>query len=90
MGNTCCNKDSVDKRFDLDGKDAKAKPGKREADPEMEKIMDEARKNEDKIVKLQAHWKGHQTRKQIKDGMEDKKNKPRQSARLSQRNKDGN
>ena len=59
MGNSCCNKDSVDPKYDLNGKDPKAKPGKREVDPEMEKLMDEARKNEDKIIKLQANWKGH-------------------------------
>lgn len=75
MGNSCCNKDSVDPKYDLNGKDSK--PGKREHDPNLDKLMEEAKKNEDKIVKLQAHWKGHNTRKQMKDGMEDKKNKPR-------------
>lgn len=85
MGNSCCNNAKDEHAKDY------GKPTKKLAtdDPTMQELMKEAKKNEGKIVKLQAGWRGHQTRKNLKDEKEDNKNKPRASARLSQRNKDG-
>ena len=60
MGNACCNyagdKDKNDLRF---GK----KPEK--LDPALDKILQEAKNNEDKIVKIQACYRGAAERKKI-------------------------
>lgn len=85
MGNACCNNSSVDPKNEMGGKtgNGKEKPGKRGNEPEMQKLLEDCKKDEAKITKLQANWRGHNTRKHMKDGAEDEKNKPRASARLS-------
>ena len=90
MGNTCCN--NADK--DAHDKDYSNKPQKKqdevagEVDPEL---LSRAAENQEKIVKLQANTRGFLARKKIKDekGESYDKNKPKQSSRVSQRNKDG-
>jgi hypothetical protein len=49
----------------------------------MRELLEEAKKEEDKIIKLQAGWRAHQVRKSMKEAKEDIKNKPRPSARTS-------
>ena len=59
-----------------------------EFDPE---VLKRAAENEEKIVKLQAQTRGFLTRKHMKEDKSESydKNKPKQSSRISQRNKDG-
>jgi hypothetical protein len=90
MGNTCCN--NADK--DAHDKDYSNKPQKKqdevagEVDPEL---LSRAAENQEKIVKLQANTRGFLARKKMRDekGESFDKNKPKQSSRVSQRNKDG-
>jgi hypothetical protein len=54
----------------------------------MNELFESAKQNEQKIVKLQANWRGFQSRKLYK--IEEKSSqKPRPSARKSNRNANG-
>ncbi len=85
MGNTCCNyqtgKDGKDPHALEDG--TSGKPIK--MDPKVsEELLREVKKNEKKVVKIQAVWRGHSTRKRLKN--DDHINqKPRASGRRSNR-----
>ena len=58
MGNTCCN---YSKKDDPNALNFNGKPIKQ--DPKFDQLMNDAKKNESKIVRLQANWRGFQTRK---------------------------
>jgi hypothetical protein len=52
MGNTCCNNAKDEYAKDYKGKN-------KNMDPAFKELLENAAKNEDKIVKIQAGWKGH-------------------------------
>lgn len=54
MGNACCNysKNKDEHVLDYQGKPIKM-------DPKMNELLEDAKKKEDKIVKLQAGWRGY-------------------------------
>ncbi len=79
MGNKCCSGEE-DKHVKDYGKPSKKLVTD---DPQIQELMKEAKRNEDKIVKLQAGWRGHQARKNIKEKKEEIRNKPRASGRIS-------
>ena len=84
MGNTCCNQANNDKH----SKDYGKPQTKKKNDPAMNELLKTASKHEDKVVKIQAGWRGHQVRSHLKV-QDDDKHKPRASGRISQRNRDG-
>ena len=55
MGNSCCNNPGKDQQALNYGKPEK----KGVIDPALTDLLNAAKKSEGKIVKLQAHWKGH-------------------------------
>jgi hypothetical protein len=55
--NNCCSAACMSGKAQLDYKD------KMREDKEMKELIDHARKNEDKIVKIQAAFKGSRARK---------------------------
>jgi len=92
MGNTCCNKADKDPNaVDYQSKPQTRKNGEEQVDDMDPDLLKRAGENEDKIVKLQAQTRGFLARKQLNNekGESYDKNKPKQSSRTSQRNKDG-
>ena len=90
MGNTCCN--SCKDPHALEdatgtGTDAKGKPIK--MDPKIsEEVLTQLKKHNKKIIKIQAVWRGHSTRRRLKN--DDHINqKPRASGRNSKRQPNG-
>ena len=64
MGNTCCNeaanKDNHDKNFN-------AKAGKPEVrDPNLDKLLEEAKSKQKEVTKIQAAFRGQKARKEVK------------------------
>ncbi len=88
MGNTCCNGEKDAHAQDFTNKPQNRPDAKDEVDPEL---LKRAAENEEKIIKLQANARGFITRNKMKEDKNESydKNKPRQSSRTSQRNKDG-
>lgn len=78
MGNYCCKDDPSEKKSNLhfDNKPQKL-------DPAMQEILKKAGKNEDKVIKIQAAFRGSQARKMFKDekqppsSQRSKENKPK-------------
>ena len=89
MGNSCCNNAENDAHL----KDFSNKPQKRqeEVDQIDPELMKNAEENKELIIKLQANTRGFLARKKLKEdkGESYDKNKPKQSSRISQRNKEG-
>jgi hypothetical protein len=69
MGNSCCNNGNKDPH----NKDY----GNKKMNSEMNELMVEAKKNEEKIVKIQAGFRGYKARKDFKDENDNDKNKPK-------------
>lgn len=87
MGNACCNdaknKDEHDKNFNKG-----AQPSK--IDPALQQVIEEAEKNPDQILKIQAGFRGMKARKEYTKMKKDKqqnssRNNPRASGRKSNR-----
>ncbi len=68
MGNTCCNYSNGPGGKDphaLDDKTTQGKPIK--MDPKVtEQMIQELKKHEPKLIKIQSAWRGHNTRKRLK------------------------
>lgn len=56
MGNNCCSYSCWKDKEALDYKDGTKKPEK--LDPNLKKLLDHAKENEDKIIKIQAAIRG--------------------------------
>lgn len=61
MGNSCKSMTCCSGKSDLDFH----KKTTDEMDSNLKELMKRAKKNEDKVIKIQAHYKGHRARKEF-------------------------